>query len=77
MTDLSQLSDRWAVDRDHTHKGEGEVPYMCDLMTERVKARADDLGRPISLIGWSLGGYIAREVARDLPNDVGRIRNKG
>ena len=77
LTDLSQLSDRWAVDRDHTHKGEGEVPYMCDLMTERVKARADDLGRPISLIGWSLGGYIAREVARDLPNDVDRVITMG
>jgi len=64
-------------DRDHPHVGEGEVPHMCDLMTERVKARADNLGRPISLVGWSLGGYIAREVARDLPQEVNRVITLG
>ena len=77
LTDLNQLSDRWNVDRDHPHVGEGEVPHMCDLMTERVKARADNLGRPISLVGWSLGGYIAREVARDLPQEVNRVITLG
>ena len=77
MTDLSQLSNRWDVDRDHPHKGEGEVPYMCDVMTGRVKARVDELGRPISLIGWSLGGYIAREVARDLPHEVDKVITLG
>ena len=77
IEELSQLSSRWDIDRDHPHMGEGEVPYLCDKMTDRVKARADTLGRPISLIGWSLGGYIAREVARDLPEEVDKVITMG
>lgn len=77
ITDLNQLSERWDIDRNHPHKGEGEVPYLCDRMTDRVKARADKLGRPISLVGWSLGGYVAREVARDLPNEVDKVITMG
>jgi pimeloyl-ACP methyl ester carboxylesterase len=36
-----------------------------------VRERHRDLGRgPLTLIGWSLGGVVAREVARDLPDLV-------
>jgi len=27
-------------------------------------------GRPVSVIGWSLGGVYARELARDHPTEV-------
>lgn len=74
---LHQLSENWDVDRNHPHNGEGEVPYLCDQMRERVEARSEKLGRSISLIGWSLGGYIAREVARDLPDHVDRVVTLG
>jgi pimeloyl-ACP methyl ester carboxylesterase len=43
----------------------------------RVYARVDELarreGRPISLVGWSMGGFLAREVARDMPDWVERV----
>lgn len=74
---LSQLSDRWDIDRDHSHQGEGEVPYLCDRVADRVKKSSEKLGRPLSLVGWSLGGYIAREVARDLPDHVDKIVTMG
>lgn len=77
ISDLNQLSERWDIDRHHPHMGEGEVPFLCDRMTDRVKARADALGRRISLVGWSLGGYVAREVARDLPNEVDKVITMG
>ncbi|NJN53077.1 MAG: alpha/beta hydrolase [Gammaproteobacteria bacterium] len=32
---------------------------------------------PVSLIGWSLGGYLAREVARDCPHRVKRVITLG
>ncbi len=35
------------------------------------------MGRPISLVGWSLGGYLAREIARDLPSRVERVVSFG
>lgn len=74
---LHDLSENWEVDRAHPHNGEGEVPYLVDQMRERIEARSEKLGRPISLIGWSLGGYIAREVARDLPDHVDSVITMG
>ncbi len=75
--DLNDLSDRWEVDRNRPHAGEAEVPALCDRMTDRVQARSKDIGAPIALVGWSLGGYIAREVARDLPDNVSTVVTLG
>ncbi len=77
ISDLDELSDRWDVDRSRPHKGEAEVPALCDLVTERVRQRAEEVGAPVALVGWSLGGYIAREVARDLPKHVSTIVTMG
>ncbi len=38
-----------------------------------VKSLADRTGHPVTLIGWSLGGSIGREVARRLPEQVERL----
>lgn len=67
---IEDLSESWDVDRSRPDNGEAEVPALCDQMAERTKRRSDELGEPVVLIGWSLGGYVAREVARDLPERV-------
>lgn len=77
ISNLDQLSDRWNVDKTRSNAGEGEVPALCDKMTARVMARSEALGTPIDLVGWSLGGYVAREVARDLPDHVSRVITMG
>lgn len=41
------------------------VPIVRDL--------ADQAGQPVHLIGWSLGGVIARETARALPRHVTQV----
>ena len=75
---LDDLHPRWEIDppEDYTpenYRGEGGVPFLCDKAIERVRQRSDELGSPIVLVGWSLGGYLARECARELPNEVAHV----
>ncbi len=55
----------------------GDVPALAPQVTDRAKAIADEQGRPITLVGWSLGGYFAREAARDLPDEVAHVITLG
>lgn len=74
---LEDLSPRWRVDPKPTYRGEAGVPYLCDRLTDRVRERYAELGKPLAIIGWSLGGYLARETARDLPEAVDRVITMG
>jgi pimeloyl-ACP methyl ester carboxylesterase len=46
---------------------------------ERLKARLDAIGggRPVLLVGWSLGGVFARELARAVPDKVQAVVTLG
>lgn len=46
----------------------GPTPEIVEGLTRRVLHAADRTGRPISMIGWSLGGIYAREMARARPD---------
>ncbi|MEO0574441.1 MAG: hypothetical protein AAF004_03185 [Pseudomonadota bacterium] len=74
---LEDLTDRWDPEPQVEYNGEAGVPYLCDRLTERVQARYDDVQVPITLVGWSLGGYLAREAARDLPDIVDQVITMG
>ena len=59
--------------RAHRWKLGNNMGYSYRLhegMRNRVRELVDRYDRKISLIGWSLGGVFAREVARAIPNDV-------
>lgn len=71
------LPDHWQFDPKPDYRGEGGVPILCDRLTKRVRERFESEGARISLVGWSLGGYLAREVARDLPDIVDRVVTMG
>ncbi len=71
------LSDRWQFEQRENYQGEAGVPFLIDRFFERVQKRHRETGKDIALIGWSLGGYIAREVARDLPEVVERVITMG
>jgi alpha-beta hydrolase superfamily lysophospholipase len=75
---LSDLSAGWAKgNRDRHYNGEGQVPALCDQFGASVRARSERLGRPIALVGWSLGGFLAREAARDHPDHVSTVITLG
>ncbi len=49
------------------------VPEAVETVGKSVEETSRRLGTRVSLVGWSLGGYIAREVARDRPEIVRRV----
>ena len=56
-------------------RNNGDVLAMLGALgneLERVAASG-----PVNLVGWSLGGYLAREVARDYPHLVKRVITLG
>ena len=55
----------------------GDVEHLRDRMVERVRRIVDHTGSPLNLVGWSLGGVIAREVARAIPDEVHRVVTYG
>jgi pimeloyl-ACP methyl ester carboxylesterase len=51
----------------------GPSPELAARMVERLHELRGRHGRPVSLIGWSLGGIYARELARRFVNDVRQV----
>lgn len=48
-----------------------------ERLRRRVKSLVASSGRKISLVGWSLGGVMARHMARDLPECVRQVVTLG
>lgn len=81
--DLSNLPMRRFLDRRgfRTHGwglgvNDGNVRERLPAVIERVSDLAATNG-PVALVGWSLGGVIAREVARERPEVVRRVITYG
>lgn len=56
----------------------GKVEQYVDQAGERVEKLCDESGGvPVTLIGWSLGGVIAREIARDFQSSVQEVITLG
>lgn len=58
------------------YRREGGVPMLCARMQARVAARPAS-APPLVMVGWSLGGVVAREVARELPERVAMVITLG
>jgi alpha/beta superfamily hydrolase len=55
----------------------GDPRRDAQRLSRRVRELADQSGSAVSLVGWSLGGVIAREVARRHPDVVRRVITYG
>lgn len=62
----------WDLGRNH-----GGVYELLPRVVERLDAIVARAGAPVALVGWSLGGVLAREAARHRPRDVRRIVTMG
>jgi hypothetical protein len=58
----------WGLGRNH-----GDVPALIPVVADSVARLSARTGRRVRLIGWSLGGYLAREAARERPEAVDRV----
>ena len=55
----------------------GDPERDAPILSERVAALFDQTGEKTALVGWSLGGVIARETARAVPHAVSRVITYG
>ena len=55
----------------------GEVPQLRAKLGSVVGDSIAAHGEPVVLVGWSLGGYIAREYAREHPGEVRKVVTLG
>ena len=55
----------------------GQVTKLLSQLTDAIEKEAQSTSEPIYLVGWSLGGFLAREVARELPAYISRVITLG
>ena len=55
----------------------GPTADVADGLIERLRSLHDRHGKPVSLIGWSLGGIYARRLARRYPAQVRQVITLG
>ena len=48
-----------------------------DVLADRVRSVETRYGKPVVLIGWSMGGVFAREVAKRVPDSVSKVITMG
>ncbi len=74
---------RYLASRNHDAHGwglgrnNGDVESLIERTTPVAVELAERSGRAINLLGWSLGGVLAREIARDRPDVVHRVATYG
>lgn len=55
----------------------GQVKRLQAELSEKVRQEYEEHGEPVILLGWSLGGVLAREVTRDNPEWVAHVITMG
>ena len=68
LDSLGYKAVHWSAGFNH-----GEVGKLMPQVIADIKNLSDEAQAPIKLLGWSLGGYLAREAAREVQQNVSRI----
>lgn len=71
------VADSWGLGINRGPESMDYIATLGSLLGDRIKSMADENGKAVSLIGQSLGGVYARELARMFPTDVDRVITLG
>ncbi|MEP0070484.1 alpha/beta hydrolase [Pyruvatibacter sp.] len=71
------VADSWGLGINRGPESMDYIATLGSLLGDRIKSMADENGKAVSLIGQSLGGVYARELARMFPKDVDRVITLG
>lgn len=79
MDPLRRLLQVKGYDARHWGQGvnRGDVEAYVEKLRPKIEKLADKRGQPVALVGWSLGGVIARELAREMPETVRTVVTYG
>jgi pimeloyl-ACP methyl ester carboxylesterase len=69
---LGHDADHWGFGTNHGHPARDG-----GRLARRVRALAAERGRPVALVGWSLGGTVSRECAREAQEAVRHVVTYG
>lgn len=72
LTLMGYPSYGWDLGRNY-----GPLPGIEDGMKDRLSQIADKHGSQVSLVGWSLGGIYARQLAKMLPDETRQVITLG
>ncbi|HEX4878405.1 MAG TPA: hypothetical protein VFV39_01040 [Limnobacter sp.] len=68
LDSLGYRAMHWSAGFNH-----GDVGKLLPQVIADIKMYSDQTQSPVKLLGWSLGGYLAREAAREVQQNVSRI----
>lgn len=72
LTRLGYRAEQWTLGTNN-----GDMKSSLPLVQADIDRLCDASGQPVRLIGWSLGGTMSRECAREQPDKVERIITLG
>lgn len=72
LATLGYAVSGWGLGRNH-----GRTGKLLPPLVQRVRALHAEHGQPVKLVGWSLGGVLARDAAREAPEAVEQIVTLG
>lgn len=68
LNQIGYNAQGWEIGKNH-----GNVPVLLETLNAKIRKEYNEHKEKIILIGWSLGGYLAREVARDNQELVSKV----
>ncbi len=69
---LGYKTSGWELGRNY-----GPLPGIEDGLKRRLETMAEESGRKVSIVGWSLGGIYARQLAKMMPDHVRQVVTLG
>lgn len=69
---LGWNAEGWGLGINH-----GDAPALLPRVIEVADRIVQRSGKPLHLVGWSMGGFLAREIARDRPDLVAQVVTMG